>query len=262
MVKKYFYSIIIILMMTFSNICHSQEEYNSSILIDKFTEANNFYNNSKYEKSVEIYLEILDSGHHSAELYYNLGNSFYKLNNIANSILYYEKSLKLNPKDKDVTNNLKMVNNGIIDDIVKIPESFINNQLNNLSNYFSYASWGSILIIFSFLFLLVFIIYFFSKDPIVKRASFTSLFILVVLIGITLKISFNAYEKNYIEKYAIIFSTKIEIKSEPNERSENLLTLHSGTKVKIIDSFNEKWVKIKLVNGQEGWINNNEIKII
>ena len=262
MVKKYFYSIIIILMMTFSNICHSQEEYNSSILIDKFTEANNFYNNSKYEKSVEIYLEILDSGHHSAELYYNLGNSFYKLNNIANSILYYEKSLKLNPKDKDVTNNLKMVNNGIIDDIVKIPESFINNQLNNLSNYFSYASWGSILIIFSFLFLLVFIIYFFSKDPIVKRASFTSLFILVVLIGITLKISFNAYEKNYIEKYAIIFSIKIEIKSEPNERSENLLTLHSGTKVKIIDSFNEKWVKIKLVNGQEGWINNNEIRII
>lgn len=262
MVKKYFYSIIIILMMTFSNICHSQEEYNSSILIDKFTEANNFYNNSKYEKSVEIYLEILDSGHHSAELYYNLGNSFYKLNNIANSILYYEKSLKLNPKDKDVTNNLKMVNNGIIDDVVKIPESFINNQLNNLSNYFSYASWGSILIIFSFLFLLVFIIYFFSKDPIVKRASFTSLFILVVLIGITLKISFNAYEKNYIEKYAIIFSTKIEIKSEPNERSENLLTLHSGTKVKIIDSFNEKWVKIKLVNGQEGWINNNEIRII
>ena len=131
MVKKYFNSIIIILMMTFSNICHSQQEYNSSILIDKFTEANNFYNNSKYEKSVEIYLEILDSGHHSAELYYNLGNSFYKLNNIANSILYYEKSLRLNPKDKDVMNNLKMVNNGIIDDIVKIPESFINNQLNN-----------------------------------------------------------------------------------------------------------------------------------
>ena len=64
----------------------------------------------------------------------------------------------------------------------------------------------------------------------------------------------------FCHKY--LFSTKIEIKSEPNERSENLLTLHTGTKVKIIDSFNQKWVKIKLVNGQEGWINNNEIKII
>ena len=61
---------------------------------------------------------------------------------------------------------------------------------------------------------------------------------------------------------AIIFSSKTEIKAEPNERSENLLNLHLGTKVKIIDSFNEEWVKIKLVNGQEGWINNKEIKII
>ena len=82
------------------------------------------------------------------------------------------------------------------------------------------------------------------------------------MIGITTKISLHAYEKNHLEKYAIIFSSKIEIKSEPNERSENLLILHMGTKVKIIDSFNDEWVKIKLVNGQEGWINNNEIKII
>ena len=77
-----------------------------------------------------------------------------------------------------------------------------------------------------------------------------------------MKISFHAYEKNHVEQYAIIFSTKTEIKVEPNERSENLLNLHLGTKVKIIDSFNEEWVKIKLVNGQEGWINNKEIKII
>ena len=83
-----------------------------------------------------------------------------------------------------------------------------------------------------------------------------------ILIGTTLKISFHTYEKNYVEKYAIIFSSKTEIKAEPNERSENLLNLHLGTKVKIIDSFNEEWVKIKLVNCQEGWINNKEISII
>ena len=82
------------------------------------------------------------------------------------------------------------------------------------------------------------------------------------MIVLTAWISINTYKKNNLEKYAIIFSIKIEIKADPNERSENLLTLHLGTKVKIIDNFNEKWVKIKLVNGQEGWINNNEIKII
>ena len=149
-----------------------------------------------------------------------------------------------------------------IDDIAKIPESFINIQLSKLSNNFSYSTWGLISIIFSFLFLLIFVLYFFSKEPIVKRTSFTLLFISSLLIGSTLKIGLDSYEKNKLEKYAIIFSSKIEIKAEPNMRSENLLTLHMGTKVKIINTFNDEWLKIKLVNGQEGWISKNEIKII
>ena len=68
--------------------------------------------------------------------------------------------------------SIKMVNNAIIDDIAKIPESFINNQLSILSNNFSYSTWGLISIIFSFSFLLIFVLYFFSKEPIVKRTSF------------------------------------------------------------------------------------------
>jgi hypothetical protein len=169
--------------------------------------------------------------------------------------------LKLDPTDKDVINNLKMVNNAIIDDIAKIPESFMNIQFSKLSNNFSYSTWGLISIIFSFSFLLIFVLYFFSRVPIVKRTSFALLFILSLLIGSTLKISLDSYEKNHLEKYAI-FSSKIEIKAEPNMRSENLLTLHIGTKVKVINTFSDEWLKIKLVNGQEGWISKNEIKII
>ncbi len=263
MKKRYLFNTVVILfVMIFSNNLHSQDNKDFSVFDDKFSEANNLYNNSKYQKSIEIYFQILDSGVHSTELYYNLGNSFYKLNDISNSILFYEKSLKLDPTDKDVINNLKMVNNTIIDDITKIPEPFINNQLNKLSNNFSYSTWGLISIILSFSFLIIFILYFFSKKPIVKRTSFVFLFILSLLIGSSSKISLDTYEKNYLEKYAIIFSSKIEIKAEPNLRSENLLTLHAGTKVKIINTFNDEWVKIKLVNGQEGWISKNEIKII
>ncbi len=263
MVLKYLYNIVFVFfVMIFSNNLHSQDQLNLSDLNDKFTEANNLYNDSKYEKSIELYYQILDSGFHSAELYYNLGNSFYKLNDIANSILFYEKSIKLNSNDKDAINNLKMVNNAIIDDITKIPEPFIESQLNRISNILSFSVWSYISIILSFLFLVLFVLYFFSKEPNFKRASFTFLFVLFILIGTILKISFHAFEKNYLEKNAIIFSSKIEIKADPNERSENLLTLHLGTKVRIIDNFNNDWVKIKLVNGQEGWIKKNQIKII
>ena len=214
MILKYLHNVVFILfVMIFSNNLHSQDQLDFSDLNDKFIEANNLYNESKYEKSIELYYQILDSGFHSAELYFNLGNSFYKLNDIANSILFYEKSLKLNSNDKDAINNLKMVNNAIIDDITKIPEPFIESQLNKISNILSFSAWSYISIILSFLFLVLFVLYFFSKEPNFKRASFTFLFILFILISTTLNISFHAYEKNYVEQYAIIFSTKTEIKA-------------------------------------------------
>ena len=95
-----------------------------------------------------------------------------------------------------------------------------------------------------------------------KRSTFLGLIFLFLIISIVLRLGFNSLGKNYIEKYAIIFAQKIEIKEQPNLRSDNILQLHQGSKVKVIDEFNEEWSKIKLANGQEGWILKNEIKII
>ena len=263
MKSKYLNIVITFLFLTVCSISSfSQSESEQSVVNAKFYEANNLYNDSKYEQSIQVYLQILDSDFHSPELYFNIGNAYYRLNDIANSILYYEKSLKLDSSDNEVINNLNMVKNTLIDDIAVVPQSFFDEQLNKTSNLLSYSSWGIALILFAFMFLLFFLIYFFSKTTIVKKTAFASLFIIIITILITVRISLNAYEKNYLEKYAIIFSNKIEIKADPNERSKNLLTLHLGTKVRIINNFSDQWVKIKLVNGQEGWIKNNQIKII
>ena len=90
MILKYLHNVVfILLVMIFSNNLHSQDQLDFSDLNDKFIEANNLYNESKYEKSIELYYQILDSGFHSAELYFNLGNSFYKLNDIANLSLIH-----------------------------------------------------------------------------------------------------------------------------------------------------------------------------
>ena len=263
MKSKYLNVVVIFLLVAgYSLKCLGQSAIESSTVKEKFLEANMLYNDSKYEESIEVYYQILDSGIHSPELYFNIGNAYYRLNDIANSILFYEKSLKLNPLDNDVINNLNLVKNALIDDIAVVPLSFIDEQVNRISNLLDYSSWGKLVILFSFIFLIMFIVYFFSNKPITKRTAFSSLFFLIIIITLTLWVSLNAYQKNYLEKYAIIFSSKIEIKADPNERSENLLTLHLGTKVRIIDNFNNDWVKIKLVNGQEGWIKKNQIKII
>ena len=93
MILKYLHNVVFILfVMIFSNNLHSQDQLDFSDLNDKFTEANNLYNESKYEKSIDLYYQILDSGFHSAELYFNLGNSFYKLNDIANKLLAFQRN--------------------------------------------------------------------------------------------------------------------------------------------------------------------------
>ena len=68
-----------------------------------FDEATKSYNAGKYNESIENYKKIIDNGEHSAALYFNLGNAYYKLNKIAPSIYYYEKSLLLDPSDNEGT---------------------------------------------------------------------------------------------------------------------------------------------------------------
>ena len=185
MKSKYLNIIITFLFLALGSIASfSQSEFQPTVANEKFLEANNLYNDSKYEQSIQVYLQILDSGAHSSELYFNIGNAYYRLNDIANSILYYEKSLKLDSSDNDVINNLNMVKNALIDDIVVVPTSFFDEQLNKISNLLDYSLWGLALISLSFIFLLLFIIYFFSNKPIIKRTAFTSLFFIIMFISI------------------------------------------------------------------------------
>ena len=103
-----------------------------------FKEANALYNGGQYAEAIDIYNEILNSGKHSVELYFNLGNAHYKLNNIAPSIYFYEKALQLSPNDEDVKNNLAFAQNMTIDDIDIIPETGLARFLNALTHYLSF----------------------------------------------------------------------------------------------------------------------------
>ena len=236
---------LLILLFFGLNSIFSNESIEQKSLIDSFEKANLLYNNAQYVESLENYNEIIDSGYQSAEIFYNMGNCYYKINDIANAILFYERSILINPADEDVRNNLQMVRNSLIDDIDQVPESFFISKFNSVSSLYSYNTWGIFCIILSIVFLALFIVYYFSKSPIMKRSTFLGLIFLFLIISTVLRLGFNSFEKNYIEKYAIIFAQKIEIKEQPNMRSNNILQLHKGSKVKVIDEFNEEWSKIK-----------------
>ncbi len=260
--------LLILFLINYAAFSQINESVNSAklneeiILYKSFNKANQLYIESRYEESILEYLVIINQGFHSSETYFNLGNCYYKLNDIPNAILYFERALKLNPSDSDILNNLKMVNNSIIDETEKIPNSFINLKSDQISSFFHINIWSGILIFLSFLSLTVFIIFNFSQKPITKRLTFFTSIIIGFMIILSFNFSFISYNKNYKTDYAIVFSPEVMVKLEPNEKSDNIKVLYQGYKIKIIEKFADEWLKVKLGSGKEGWIKQNKIKII
>lgn len=124
---------------------------------DFFEQANDHYNEGQYEEAVALYLRILESDRHSAALYYNLGNAYYKLNRIAPSIYYYEKALLLAPDDEDIRNNLLFAQKMTIDAIETLPQTAISRLAEKVVGRFSYHIWAVFSIVCMFLFVIGFL---------------------------------------------------------------------------------------------------------
>lgn len=219
-----------------------------------FDQGNNLYNQGKYTEAIAAYETIIDNGQHSSELYYNLGNAYYKLNSIAPSIYYFEKALKLNPKDKDIQNNLAFAKNMTVDAIEPVPTIGFNKFMKSLITMLSFDSWAIISIVFVVLFVVQFLMYYFSYSTGKKRLMFLTSITSLGLMVISLFFAFQNYNLDKKDKPAIIFVQESQIKTEPNLRSENAFFLHEGTKVQILEKYDENWAKIMIADGKTGWI--------
>ena len=206
------------------------------------------------------YKSILNSGFESAELYYNLGNAFYKLNNIPESNFFYEKARSILPDDEDVLINLSFAQNLRIDKIEKLPISQTQNLKINILKMFSEKGWSILLITLAWAICISLILYLSINKSIQKRIFFSQSIILLIIAIVILIINIEKKELNN-EKFAIVFDKEVEVWSEPNRISELKFLLHEGTKVKQIDTIQD-WVNIQLENGTLGWIQSSTIKIL
>jgi len=226
-----------------------------------FSQANELYNKGSYIEAINNYKEIIKNDFHSAELYYNLGNAYYRLDSIASSVYYYEKALQLNPNDREIIDNLELINKTLVDEIDPITIPLIESILNSISNIFYFETWGYISIFFSFLIVALFLSYYFANSSRVKRLTFVLLCISSIFMLVSL-INGNKGYNNYINnEYAVIYSYETDLKTEPNYRSETLFMLHEGTKIQVLENYNN-WIKIRLVNGQVGYIQLIDVKIL
>ncbi len=238
-------------------VCLSVSAQNES-LFDEATEA---YNEGSYEKAVENYLEILENGQHSAELYFNLGNCYYKLNQIAPSIYYYEKALLLKPNDPETKNNLTYAQNMTLDAIDKIPETGLAKIKKDLTGFLSFNQWAKITVVFMVLFVLLYIAFYFFRYSSRKRIAFIASMVAFLISIISIIFAFVQYNEFKSDRPAIVFSEEIAVRSEPNDRSLEIFTLHEGAKVNILEELND-FNKIQIADGKTGWLPKESIKTL
>lgn len=224
-----------------------------------FENGNALYAKGKYTEAVAAYESVLSQKQHSSELYFNLANAHYKLNAVAPAIYNYEKALVLNPENTAAANNLKFAQKRTIDEIKVVPKVGLAALLHNFTGKLHYDTWAWSAVGFSGLVFLVFLGYYFSRNTVVKRIFFGSIFVMIA--GILICVTAANIEKNHFDndKPAIVFAERIAVTSQPRNGDKPLLVLHEGAKVYVFET-KSQWTKIELTDGTEGWIESSAIK--
>ncbi|MGD9931412.1 MAG: tetratricopeptide repeat protein [Mangrovibacterium sp.] len=244
-------STIFILFLTLSTFAQNQ-------LLEK---ANQHYTAGEYEEAIKTYLEILNGNVESAELYYNLGNAYFKTNQFTQSIINYERAALLAPNDEDIQFNLELANQHVVDAIEPLPQVFFVRWFHNIVNKLSADGWAKLSVVAFIIALFLAGIFFFSQITAIKRISFWA-GILIVAISI-FSFNFAARQKKRITEhnFAIITQPSVTVKSSPSESGTDLFLIHEGLKVKIKDSLGS-WIEIRLADGNQGWLPANSLEKI
>ena len=245
---------LIFLFILFGHFSHAQ---NTAL----FEKGNSAYNNGEYEIAVTSYETILESGETSAELYFNLANAYYKLDQLAPSIYFYEKALQLDSNDSDIKNNLSIAKNLVLDDIEEEKPSGLAGIWNNLVSVLSFNQWGWAAIIFSFGFAGLFALYYFSTKSLWKRIFFSTAMFSAFLAFLFLIFAFQQKGVSSENNYAIIFAQETPVRDEPTLRIKESFYLHEGTKIEVLEKY-QNWIKIELANGIQGWLNKDDIRLL
>lgn len=228
---------------------------------DLLQKGNELYSKDEFKQAIDVYNQLLMTNLESPEVYFNLGNAYYKTGQYTLSILNYERAKLLSPDDEDIDFNLQVANQHVVDSIQELPGVFIVRWWDSLVNSQTTDSWAIISLISFILFLALAGLYFFSRTGDIRRISFWSA---CFLITVTLfSWSFAARQKSRMvnHSFAIVMQPTVTVKSSPSEKGTNLFVIHEGLKVKITDQLGD-WLEIRLADGNKGWLLTESIERI
>lgn len=223
--------------------------------------ADSAYARQQYQQAIKDYEELLHDGV-SAELYYNLGNAYYRTDNITRAVLNYERALLLSPGDGDIRFNLQMARSKTIDKITPESEMFFVTWYHALVNIMSVDGWARTALVSFALAIVLALVYLFSARIWVRKVGFFGGLAFIAVFILANLFAYQQRQELVNRTGAIIISSAVPVKSTPSKSGTDLFILHEGTKVEITDGTMRGWKEIRVADGKEGWIETSKIEII
>ena len=219
------------------------------------------YAKGNYQQAIKDYQEILKTGV-SSEIYYNLGNAYYRTDNITQALLAYERALQLSPGDNDIRFNLQYARSKTIDKITPETEMFFVTWYNSLVNFTSVDRWANTAIISIVMALLLILVFLFAPQMWARKSGFYGSAVFLLLFAFANLFAFQQKHELETKQGAIVIAPTVNVKKTPAASGTDVFVIHEGTRVDITDRGMKQWRGIKLADGREGWLKTSQIEEI
>ncbi len=220
-----------------------------------FKEANELYQANEFSTAIEKYESIEQQGFRSPELYYNLGNAYYKINQQGKAILNYQRALLIATSESrsDIKYNLELARKRIPDEIEVLPPFFLKRWKDNLRQFASSESWTVIALIFFWMGIGGLVVWLKGKSRQQKKIGFVAGVVILIWSILPFYMALDSSDLKSGSGLAVIMTNEVDLRSAPDEVSNSIFLLHEGTSVELLDQIGE-WYKVKLLNGEQGWL--------
>ena len=223
--------------------------------------ADDEYAKGNYQQAIKDYQEILKAGV-SSEIYYNLGNAYYRTYNITQALLAYERALQLSPGDNDIRFNLQYARSKTIDKITPETEMFFVTWYNSLVNFTSVDRWANTAIVSIVMALLLILVFLFAPQMWARKSGFYGSAVFLLLFAFANLFAFQQKHELETKQGAIVIAPTVNVKKTPAASGTDVFVIHEGTRVDITDRGMKQWRGVKLADGREGWLKTSQIEEI
>ena len=223
--------------------------------------ADDEYKKGNYVQAIRDYEELLKKGP-SVELYYNLGNAYYRVDNITRAVLNYERALKLSPGDEDIRFNLQMARSKTIDKITPKSEMFFVTWYKSLVNITSVDGWAKTAMFSLAIALVLVLCYLFGRKLIIRKAGFYGAVAFMVLFVLSNVFAYAQMQILTQRSGAVVVSPSAALRKTPVPNSEYNSIIHEGSRVEIVDDTMKDWKLVELEDGREGWMLSSQMERI